>query len=312
LIHFYKRISKMFLSKLGICESFAQKCVKGGLVPRFSSNLSRSEDQFNFLPDFDPKDHIFQYGSPQQVWVESLDSVEERKIKIKELSQDVFAVYPRLDIIKDNVVWQQNYSKVNYIAAKTVGEMIHWHGGGKKPWPQKGTGRARHGNTRGPQFHQGGKAHGPRAPKSMYYMLPHSMRVQGLTHTLSVKFIQDDVRVVENLDMPTDDPEFITDLISSRGWGKSTLIVDTDDIFPRNITAATDSVKWVNLMPMYGLNVLSMLKHETLVLTERAAEELTKKLIFALHRTDGLEREKFNKDGPKEMKLKLEQYRPLV
>jgi len=117
---------------------------------------------------------------------------------------------------------------------------------------------------------------------------------------------------VDSLDIPTDDPQYIIDLIKSRGWGRSTLFVDTNDIFPTNITAATDSIQHANLMPVYGLNVLSMLKHETLVITERALEDLTKKLIFALNRTDQIERNKFNKEGSKELQLNLEQYRPLV
>jgi len=105
---------------------------------------------------------------------------------------------------------------------------------------------------------------GPKAPKSHYYMLPFHTRVYGLTHTLTIKFIQDDIHIVDNLDLPTDDPQYVLDLIKSRGWGKSTLIVDSSDIFPTNITAATDEIQHVNLMPVYGLNVISMLKHETL------------------------------------------------
>jgi large subunit ribosomal protein L4 len=190
--------------------------------------------------------------------------------------------------------------------------MIHYHGGGAKPWPQKGTGRARHGSIRSPQWVEGGKVHGPKAPKSHYYMLPLAIRVYGLTHTLTIKYIQDDIHVVDNLDIPTDDPSYMTDLIKARGWGKSTLFVDSTDMFPTNITAATDAVQHLNLMPLYGLNVISMLKHETLVLTESAVDELTKKLIFALNRTDIQERSTLNNQGPKELQLNLEQYRPLV
>ena len=64
------------------------------------------------------------------------------------------------------------------------------YGGGAKPWQQKGTGRARHGSTRSPQWVDGGKVFGPKAPKSHYYMLPFHTRVYGLTHTLTIKFIQ--------------------------------------------------------------------------------------------------------------------------
>lgn len=304
----------MFLSKVRLCETLARKSAEHIRVCRLSSITSQqNDDQFNYIRNFDPSQYTAQYGVPQQVWVEQLNTVEEKRSRIKELHQDVFAVYPRIDLIHQNVQWQLNYNKVNYAHVKNVQEMIHRYGGGKKPWPQKGSGRARHGSKRSPQWVNGGKAHGPRGPQSNYFMLPFSMRVFGLTHTLTVKFIQDDVHVVKNLEIPTDEPAYLEDLVRSRGWAKSTLIVDAGDTFPRNITAATEELNHVNLMPVYGLNVLSMLKHQTLVLTEAAVDDLTRKLLFATNRTDGFDRRNINKNGPQqELNLKMEKHRPLV
>lgn len=75
-------------------------------------------------------------------------------------------------------------------------------------------------------FFSGGVCHGPRNPTTYFYMLPIYARVCGLTSTLSAKFAQDDIHVVENLDIPTEDPQFILDLIEERAWGSSVLIVD--------------------------------------------------------------------------------------
>ena len=72
----------------------------------------------------------------------------------------------------------------------------------------------------------------------------------------------------------------------------STLIVDKDDTFPRNITAATMDILHVNMMPAYGLNVHDMVKHKTLVLTKSALEHIEEKLLFALRRIDVNEKEK--------------------
>lgn len=301
----------MILSMFRSCEFIAKKSVENLKICRFSSTISQ-KDEFNFLKNFDPSQHRVQYGCDQEVWLENLDTVEEKRVGIKKLNADVFSVYPRIDIIHQNVMWQIKYKEVNYAHAKNVREMIHRYGGGKKPWPQKGTGRARHGSIRSPQWINGGKAHGPRGPKSEYYMLPYALRVQGLTHTLTVKYIQDDVHVVKDLEIPTDDPAYIHELMRSRGWSKSTLLVDTADVFPRNITAATDTIPSINLMPVYGLNVLSMLKHQTLVLTESAVNDLERKLIFATNRTDGIARAKLNDAGPTEIKLKMENHRPVV
>lgn len=125
-------------------------------------------------------------------------------------------------------------------------------GGGRKPWPQKGTGRARHGSIRSPLWKKGGRCHGPRSPTTHYYMLQLYMRVMGLTSTLSVKLAQDDFHLVSNLDIPTDDPEYIKELVKERNWGPSVLFVDSSDFMPRNISLATDPIKHMNLMPYYG------------------------------------------------------------
>lgn len=99
-------------------------------------------------------------------------------------------------------------------------------------------------------------------------------------------FILDDVRIVQNLEIPSEKPEYVEDLIENRGWGMSTLFVDKNDVFPRNLTAATQTIFHVNMMPVYGLNVYSMLKHKTLVLTLDALQHIEEKLLFALCRAD--------------------------
>lgn len=96
----------------------------------------------------------------------------------------------------------------------------------RKPWPQKGLGKARHGSIRSPLFRGGGVSHGPRNPTTHFYMLPFFTRVQGLTSALSVKLAQGDLHVVRDLEIPTDDSGYIKDLIEKRNWGPSVLIID--------------------------------------------------------------------------------------
>nr|CAI5854959.1 unnamed protein product [Callosobruchus analis] len=117
-------------------------------------------------------------------------------------------------------------------------------------------------------------------------MLPFYTRVGGLTSTLSVKLAQDDLHVVDNLEIPTEESSFLEELVKARNWGPSVLFVDMNDIMPRNITAATDAVKHYNLMPVYGLNVYSMLKHDTLVLTRSAVDTIESKILTHLHKND--------------------------
>ncbi|XP_040574049.1 large ribosomal subunit protein uL4m [Lepeophtheirus salmonis] len=247
---------------------------------RLLSSLSR-EAIFEKYPVVESKGVV-----PRQCWIESLkrSSSTGSAGQIVDLHPDVWGVAPRLDIIADNLKWQENYKKVEYNYVKDRYELP---GKGARPWPQKGTGRARHKSKRSPIWLQGGKAHGPKGPKTNFFMLPYQHRVNGLIHTLSVKFAQDDIIIVQNFDdLESTDPEDLEDLISERGWGLSTLFVNGDSIAPENITAASESILHVNVMPSFGLNVHSMLKHKTLVLTLDAVNLIEDKLLFAQRRSD--------------------------
>jgi len=232
------------------------------------------------------------FHSPRQAWVENLDTIKEDKLGLVDLHPDVFAAFPRVDILHLNIHWQQKYQFVDWRCLPTRAEMS---GGGRKPRPQKGTGRARHGSIRSPIFYSGAKAHGPRGPKSHFYMLPFRQRVMGLTAALSVKLAQDDLKIVDNLEIPTEDPKYIPSLMEERGWGLSTLIVDDTDYMPKNISVATANVTHINLMPAYGLNVYSMLKHDTLVLTLAALERIEERILFHIHKLNR-ECDKFRMD----------------
>jgi len=276
------------------------------------SSLSTSNPRQKIRVDPAVLDIPVQYNVEREVWVESLSTKETELTSIMSLHPEVWAVYPRMDVIHQNMVWQQKYNVVNYNHVKNVKEMIYAYGGGAKPWRQKGTGRARQGSRRAPQWIRGGKVHGPKGPKPLYYMIPWHVRVYGLMHTLSVKMIQDDLHVVEDLELPSEDPEYLQDLVRTRNWAPSVLLVDTVDNFPANITSATDDIPHMNLMPVYGLNVNSMIKHETLVVTKRAVEDLTAKLLHALHTTDVKEKMERSRDGPRQLELKMEKHRPVL
>uniref|UniRef100_A0A3Q3IGB3 Large ribosomal subunit protein uL4m n=1 Tax=Monopterus albus TaxID=43700 RepID=A0A3Q3IGB3_MONAL len=183
----------------------------------------------------------------------------------------------RLDILYDIEMWQRSYKRISYANTKVRSEV---RGGGRKPWRQKGSGRARHGSIRSPIWRGGGVSHGPRGPNSYYYMLPMKVRVQGLKVALSSKMSQDYLHIVDSLSIPTPDPQYLLDLVRQRHWGESVLIVDIGEEFPENILRATADLKTVNLIPAIGLNVHSMLKHEVLVLTLETVKFLEEKLLW--------------------------------
>ncbi|XP_042370510.1 39S ribosomal protein L4, mitochondrial, partial [Plectropomus leopardus] len=161
--------------------------------------------------------------SPVQTWVETLERTDGEPLGLAQLHPDVFAVPPRLDIIHEVETWQRNFKRISHAHTKVRSEV---RGGGRKPWRQKGSGRARHGSIRSPIWRGGGVANGPRGPTSYYYMLPMKIRVQGLKVALSSKLAQDYLHIVDSLNIPTPDPQYLLDLIKHKHWGQSVLIVD--------------------------------------------------------------------------------------
>ncbi|XP_007574718.1 PREDICTED: 39S ribosomal protein L4, mitochondrial [Poecilia mexicana] len=214
---------------------------------------------------------------PVRTWVDTLESKDSEPLGLTELHPDVFAVTPRLDILHAVETWQRNYKRISHANTKVRSEV---RGGGRKPWNQKGSGRARHGSIRSPLWRGGGVSHGPRGPKSYYYMLPMKVRVQGLKVALSSKMAQQYLHVVDSLNIPTPDSQYLLELIKSRHWGESVLLVDVSEEFPENILQATENLKTVNLIPAIGLNVHSMLKHEAVILTLDTVRFLEEKLLW--------------------------------
>lgn len=213
--------------------------------------------------------------SPVQTWVQTL--MKEEPVGITELHPDVFNVPPRLDILHQVEVWQRNFKRISYAKTKVRSEVS---GGGRKPWRQKGSGRARHGSIRSPLWRGGGVSHGPRGPTSYYYMLPMKVRVLGLKVALSSKFNQDYLHIVDSLDVSSPDPQFLSDLIRLKHWGNSVLLVNLDEQIPENLLRATETLKTVSIIPALGLNVHSILKHESLVLTLETVRFLEEKLLW--------------------------------
>ncbi|KAK6049996.1 hypothetical protein COOONC_12498 [Cooperia oncophora] len=111
-----------------------------------------------------------------QAWVSSFDSIEERKVDLINLHPDIFRVPPRLDLLHRNITWQSVYRNVQLTKQLSRAEMP---GGGRKPWPQKKTGRAHVGSIRSPQFTHGGFANGVRGPRTWFYILPDAIRLKG-------------------------------------------------------------------------------------------------------------------------------------
>lgn len=221
---------------------------------------------------------------PRQAWLETFVDKEKNFLDIIDLHPRIFGVFPRIDFVSEIIKWQQTYRDINYISMPTRNELP---GGTKKPWPQKGTGRARHGSVNSPIFLKGGWARGPRGPTTSFTLKPHFSLVGALRSMLTIKLAQDDLKVVDSIsDYENEDPQEFEKQLQERGWGPSVLIVDKRDIFPTPLAEISRTLNHVNLMPHYGLNTLSLAKHETLVITLDALREIEDKLLHQLVRVD--------------------------
>lgn len=112
------------------------------------------------------------------------------------LDSDIFGIEPNLDVLHQVVTAQLAAARAGTASTKTRAEV---RGGGRKPWRQKGTGRARHGSTRSPQWTGGGVAHGPK-PRDYTQRTPKKMKRLALRSALSARASEQAIRVVEDID----------------------------------------------------------------------------------------------------------------
>jgi large subunit ribosomal protein L4 len=185
-----------------------------------------------------------------------------------ELSDAVFGVEPRADILHRVVTWQLENRRGTARAARERSDVART---GKKFGNQKGGGTARHGDRAAPIFIGGGKAHGPRK-RDFDVSLNKKIRALGLRMALSSK-AQGGLVVVDSLELTDAKTKALGAQLAQANWGRKVLVVDGDAVNEGFARAARNLVG-VNVMPAMGANVYDILKHDTLVLTRAAVEKL--------------------------------------
>ncbi len=185
-----------------------------------------------------------------------------------ELSDDVFGLEPRADILHRVVTWQLEKRRGTARKARERSEVART---GKKFGRQKGGGTARHGDRSAPIFIGGGKAHGPRL-RDFNPSLNKKIRALGLKMALSSK-VSDGLVVVDNLDLADAKTKVLVDILAGAGFGKKVLVVDGEAV-NEGFARAAGNIVGINVLPAIGANVYDILKHDTLVLTRAAVEKL--------------------------------------
>ena len=187
-----------------------------------------------------------------------------------ELPDAIFGAEPRADIMARVVHWQQAKRRAGTHKVKGMGEV---QGTTKKPYRQKGTGNARQGSLRAPQFRTGGVVHGP-VVRSHEYSLPKKVRRLGLISALSQK-ARDGKLVVLDVAAGQAKTKVLAAKLKALGWS-SALIVDhtVDEDFLR----ASRNIIGVDVLPTIGANVYDILAHDVLAITTAGVEGLKERL----------------------------------
>ncbi len=185
-----------------------------------------------------------------------------------ELNDAVFALEPRTDILHRMVRYQLAKRQAGTHKAKQRGEVS---GPNKKIYKQKGTGRARHGNKKPPQFRGGGRAFGP-VPRSHAHDLPKKVRTLALKHALSAKAKSDALIVLDKAELDAPKTAQLRGKFDGLGLSNA-LIVDGAEL-QANFALAARNIPNVDVLPVQGINVYDILRRDKLVLTRAALEAL--------------------------------------
>ncbi|MBY0354340.1 MAG: 50S ribosomal protein L4 [Rickettsiales bacterium] len=188
-----------------------------------------------------------------------------------ELNPAVFGLTPRRDILQRVVEWQRAKRQAGTHATKGRSDVS---GTTKKPWKQKGSGKARAGSRRSTQWVGGGISFGP-VVRSHAYDLTKKFRKLGLRHALSAKQAEGSLIILEGTAVADAKAKGLAAAITKQGWQKPLIIDVTVDV---NFALASRNIKHVDVLPQVGINVYDILRHKELVLTRAAVETLEARL----------------------------------
>ena len=188
-----------------------------------------------------------------------------------ELTEEIFGLDPRADILQRVVRWQRNKAQAGTHKVKTRSETSYSK---KKIYRQKGTGGARHGARSAPIFRGGGVYKGP-TPRSHGHELPKKVRALGLKHALSAKAKAGELVVIDAA-VSDGKTSALAKAVANLGW-KRALIIDGAAV-NENFAQAARNIEGLDILPTMGANVFDILKRDTLVITKAGLEALEARL----------------------------------
>jgi large subunit ribosomal protein L4 len=185
-----------------------------------------------------------------------------------ELNDAVFGIEPNKHVLFEAVIMQRASLRQGTHKTKNRAEVS---GGGRKPWRQKGTGRARQGSIRSPQWRGGGIVFGP-VPRSYSYKLPKKVRRLAIKSALSSKVLENSIVVLDNLTLEAPKTKEMVKILNNLSVDRKALIVTADA--NENVILSARNIPGVTVVTASGINVLDVLNHDKLVITKAAVEKV--------------------------------------
>ena len=182
------------------------------------------------------------------------------------LNDKVFGIEPNESVVFEAIIRQRAGKRQGTSKVKNRSAV---RGGGKKPWRQKGTGRARQGSIRSPQWRGGGTVFGP-TPRSYAYTMPRKQRRLAIKSVLSQKMIDKDLIVLDKLTMSAPKTKDLVSMLNSLNVDGKVLIVSDDN----NVQLSARNLAKVKAVPVNGLNVEDAVNYDKLILTQAAVKKI--------------------------------------
>ena len=195
-------------------------------------------------------------------------NIEGKKVKEVDLKEEIFGIKPNEAVVHSVLVNYLANQRQGTQSTKTRSEV---RGGGRKPWRQKGTGRARQGSIRAPQWIKGGIALGPK-PRSYYYTVNKKERRLAVKSVLSSKVLENELTVVDTLDIKEiKTKEMVKVLNNLKVEGKTLVMLPEKN---ENVQKSARNIEGVKTTLVNTINVYDLLKYKNLVITLDTVKKL--------------------------------------
>ncbi|MFC4098332.1 50S ribosomal protein L4 [Paenibacillus xanthanilyticus] len=195
-------------------------------------------------------------------------NVSGSKVGELELAEGVFGIQPNVHVLHSAVLLQQAAERQGTHKTKGRSEV---RGGGRKPWKQKGTGRARQGSIRSPQWVGGGTVFGP-VPRTYGFKLPKKVRRLAIKSALSSKVIANDIIVLDQLTLASPKTKEFAAILNNLKVARKALVVTAN--YEDNVALSARNIPGVKFVAADGINVLDVLVHDKLIITKEAVAKV--------------------------------------